>query len=330
MDQETIAAVAGELLRGEAGPGVTLAIVGVHRGDVMVEGYGVQPDTVFGRGGPVTADTTLTSWSMAKSITHAAVGILVGDGVLVPSAPAPVPAWRGTEKEAITLQHLLEMRPGLRFVEDYVDDAISHCIDMLFGAGKDDHAAYAAALPLDHAPGTVWNYASGTTNIIARIIGDVLAPGAADGGESAVRRFLEERLFGPLGMSSAIPRFDAAGTFVGSSYVYATARDFARFGELYLHDGVWDGQRLLPEGWVDHARQQVATDPDTGVGYGAHWWLWPDLPGGVVAQGYEGQYTVVDPARELVLVHLGKWDAADRPVLVESLRRIIQAVPTTA
>lgn len=329
IDQGVIAAVTSSLLRGEAGPGATLAVLAVHRGEVVAEGYGTQPDTVFGPGGPVTADTTLTSWSMAKSITHAVVGLLVGDGLLDLDAPAPVPAWRGTEKERITLQHLLEMRPGLRFVEDYVDDSISHCIDMLFGEGQDDHAAYAAALPLDHEPGTVWNYSSGTTNIIARIIGDTIAPGAPDGGEAAVRAFLHDRLFGPLGMSSAVARFDAAGTFVGSSYVYATARDFARFGELYLRDGGVGGRQLLPAGWVDHARRQVATDPETGVGYGAHWWLWPDLPGGIVAQGYEGQYTVVDPSRDLVVVHLGTWDAADRPVLVEALRQIIGAVPAS-
>lgn len=329
IDQDVIDSVTTSLLRGEVGPGVTLAVLAVHRGEVVAEGYGTQPDTVFGPGGPVTADTTLTSWSMAKSITHAVVGLLVGDGLLDLDASAPVPAWRGTEKEHITLQHLLEMRPGLRFVEDYVDDAISHCIDMLFGEGKDDHAAYAAALPLDHEPGTVWNYSSGTTNIIARIIGDAIAPGAPDGGEAAVRAFLHDRLFAPLGMSSAVARFDAAGTFVGSSYVYATARDFARFGELYLRDGHVGGRQLLPEGWVDHARRQVATDPDTGVGYGAHWWLWPDLPGGIVAQGYEGQYTVVDPSRDLVVVHLGKWDAADRPVLVEALRQIVRAVPAS-
>ena len=130
--------------------------------------------------------TRRSCWSMAKSITHAAVGILVGDGLLDVDAPAAVPEWRGTDKEAITLLDLLEMRPGLRFVEDYVDAGVSQRLEMLFGDGSDDHAvtrrardhaAYAAALPLDHPPGTVWNYSSGTTNIICGILGTIVGGG---------------------------------------------------------------------------------------------------------------------------------------------------------
>ena len=174
----------------------------------------------------------------------------MADGRLELDAPAPVPEWRGTAKEAITLQDLLDMRPGLEWVEDYVDDSISHCIDMLFGSGQDDMAAYAAALPLIHAPGSTWNYSSGTTNIVCRIIGDVVG-----GGREGVEQFLHERLFEPAGMHSAIPKFDTSGTFIGSSYVYATARDFAKFGELYRNDGVVHGHRVLPAGWSDHARR---------------------------------------------------------------------------
>jgi CubicO group peptidase (beta-lactamase class C family) len=308
--------------------GVSLALVVVQGGEVVAERYGTQPDTAFGPGGPVDADTPLISWSTAKSMTHAAVGVLVGDGRLDPAAPAAVPAWRGTPKERITLLDLLEMRPGLRFVEDYVDGERSHCIDMLFGAGNADHAAYAADLPLDHEPGTVWNYSSGTTNIVCRIIGDVVG-----GGEDGMREFLRTRLFDPLGMTSADPRFDAAGTWVGSSYVYATARDFARFGELYLRDGVVDAgsagrRRVLPQGWVDHGRTVVAHDPADGIpggfGYGRHWWTWPAFPGSMAAHGYEGQYVVVVPDRDLVLVHLGKTDAAVRPGLVASLHEIVR------
>ena len=110
-------------------------------------------------------------------------------------------------------------------------------------------AAYAAALPLTRRPGSTWNYSSGTTNIICRIIGDVIG-----GGREGMETFLHDRLFEPAGMHSAIPKFDTSGTFVGSSYVYATARDFAKFGELYRNDGVADGRRVLPAGWRDHAR----------------------------------------------------------------------------
>ena len=303
----------------DAAHGTTLAVVVLQAGEVVLERYGHQPDTAFGPGGPVTADSTLISWSMAKSITHAAVGILVGEGRLRLDEPAAVPSWSGTAKERITLQHLLEMRSGLRFVEDYVDGGVSHVIDMLFGGGSDDTAAYAAALPLEHEPGTVWNYSSGTTNIVARIVGD-----AVGGGRDGMEAFLHDRLFVPAGMHSAIPKFDPAGTFIGSSYVYATARDFAGFGELYRRDGIAaDGTRVLPEGWCRHARVQCAVDAESGFGYGAHWWLWPDLPGSMACHGYEGQYTLVVPDRDLVVVHLGKVPAERRPVVDAVLRRVV-------
>lgn len=316
--------------------GITLALLVLHRGEPIVEWYGTQPDTAFGPGAPVTADTTLISWSTAKSMTHAAVGIMVGDGRLDPAAPAPVPGWAGTEKAAITLLDLLEMRPGLRFVEDYVDDGVSDVIAMLFGDGAADHAEFAAARPLDHAPGTVWNYSSGTTNIVSRILGDVIAAdaGAAapDDRRAAVTTWLAERLFLPAGMTSAIPKFDGAGNWVGSSYVYATARDFARFGELYRNDGISEtGERILPAGWADHGRTFAAHDPEgvgpSGFDYGRHWWMWPELPGSIAAHGYEGQYVVVVPDRELTVVHLGKADRPDQPALAAALLDLIVAVP---
>lgn len=313
--------VAHQLFRADADHGVSLALVVQHRGRVVFERYGTQPDTVFGAGGPVSADTTLVSWSMAKSITHAAMGVLVrDDAALDVAGPAPVAAWLGTDKQAITIEQLLEMRSGLEFVEDYVDDSVSHCLEMLYGEGKDDMAAYAAGLPLIHPPGTLWNYSSGTTNIIARIIGDVVGD-AGDG----MQRFLHDRLFGPIGMTSAAPKFDAAGTFVGSSYVYATARDFAKFGQLYLDDGMVGERRILPWGWRDHARQPVSFDDEGGFGYGRHWWLWPQFEGSLVCHGFEGQYTAVLPDRDLVIVHLGKSPVEARQPLLGALTSVMEA-----
>ena len=321
IDLSAVGAVADNLLADAAPHGVTLAFLVQQSGEVVYERYGHQPDTAFGPGGPVTADSTLVSWSMAKSMVHAAVGILVGEGRLQLDASAPVAGWAGTPKEAITLQHLLNMRPGLAFVEDYVDDTVSNCIEMLYGSGAADMAAYAAALPLEHEPGTFWNYSSGTTNIISRIVGD-----AVGGGREGMDAFLHERLFGPAGMHSAIPKFDDAGTFIGSSFVYATTRDFARFGELYRNDGVAaDGTRVLPAGWRDHARTFAAHDPELGFDYGAQWWLWPDLAGSYACHGYEGQYILVVPDRELVVVHLGKCPAAERPLVNEALRAVVAA-----
>lgn len=310
--------------------GISLGAVVMHHGEVVAERYGTQPATDFGQAVDLDAESTLISWSMAKSITHAAVGVLMVDGRIDLDAPAPVAEWQGTDKAKIRLIDLLEMRPGLEFVEDYVDGEVSHCIGMLFGEGAADHAAYAAALPLVHEPGAVWNYSSGTTNIIARIVGDIVG-----GGREGMERFLADRVFEPAGMTSAIPKFDDAGTFVGSSFVYATARDFARFGELYRHDGVTEsGDRILPVGWADHGRTFVAHDPTDdlphGFDYGRQWWMWPQFAGSMAAHGYEGQFIVVVPDRELTVVHLGKTDVGVRRHLVEQLDALITAVPISA
>jgi len=321
IDLAAVRSASDELFDRDPETGHSLALLVMQGGNVVFERYGTQPDTAFGPGGAVTADSTLISWSMAKSITHAAVGILVGDGVLDLAAPAPVPSWAGTPKAAITLQQLLEMRSGLRFVEDYVDGSVSHVIEMLFGEGNEDVAGYAAALPLEHEPGAVWSYSSGTTNIIARIVGD-----AVGNGRDGMEAFLHDRLFEPAGMHSAIPKFDNAGTFIGSSFVYATAIDFARFGELYRNDGVAaDGTRVLPAGWRDHGRAWASYDDEFDFHYGAQWWGWPEYPSSMACHGYEGQFTLVVPDRELVVVHLGKWPEAVRAPLRPLLRRIVDA-----
>jgi CubicO group peptidase (beta-lactamase class C family) len=136
--------------------------------------------------------------------------------------------------------------------------------------------------------------------------------------------FLHEAIFDPLGMKSAKPRFDRAGTFIGSSYVFATARDFARFGLLYLRDGVWEGRRLLPAGWVDHARSET----EASIGrYGAHWWLALDGSGIFTANGFQGQYVVIDPRRDLLLVRLGVSSPEQRVAVIRGLREIVEAFP---
>lgn len=321
IDLAAVEHLADTLFAPDAAHGISLALVVRQSGRTVLERYGHQPDTVFGPGGPVDADSTLISWSMAKSITHAAVGILVGEGRLSLDTPAPVAEWAGTDKAAITLQQLLNMRSGLEFVEDYVDDAVSHCLEMLYGEGKDDMAAYTARQALIHAPGEFWNYSSGTTNVICRIIGNEVG-----GGREGMETFLRDRLFGPVGMHSAIPKFDTAGTFIGSSYVYATARDFAAFGELYRNDGIAaDGTRVLPAGWREHARTFTAHDPQFGFDYGAHWWMWPEFAGSFACHGYEGQFTLVDPERELVIVHLGKSPSDLQPRLHDTLRELVRA-----
>ena len=263
--------------------GTTNAVVIVHRGAIVRERYAEGLDVA----------TAHVSWSMAKSMLHAAIGILVREGRLDVAAPADDPAWRapGDRRRSITIDQLLKMRSGLLFREDYVDAKSSHVLEMLFGAGKPDAAAYAAALPLEHEPGSVFQYSSGTSNILSALVARALG---ARG--DAYREFLRRKLFGPLGMQSADPRFDEAGHWIASSFVFATAQDFARFGLLYLRDGVFAGRRILPEGWVDYARTHSGTDAETGFGYGAHWWLIPGSLGIFRASGYNGQrITLVPP-----------------------------------
>lgn len=289
---------------------LTLAAVVIHRGRLVAERYSSTAD----------ADTTLVSWSMAKSVTAAMIGLLVGDGRLDLDAPAPVPGW-DDERSAITIRHLLTMTSGLAWREDYVDGEASDVIEMLFGTGQHDVDGFASALPTTAAPDEVFCYSSGTTNILAGIVRRTL------GGEAATRAFLDERLFGPLGMTSADPRFDETGTFIGSSFLYATARDFARFGELHLRDGVWH-DRILPEGWVDSVRAPIPQAVPEKNHYGRQWWLWRDEPGVFGCHGYEGQFIGVDPRRDLVAVRLGKTPEPNTAEGRHWLRDVMRCFPT--
>ncbi len=278
--------------------GQSLAFVAVHRGRLVAERYG---ETA----GP---DEQLISWSMAKSFTHALLGILVGEGRLAIDDPAPIAQWSGPgdPRAAITIDQLLRMVPGTRFNEDYLDETTSHCIEMLFGTGAADMANYAASQPLVEEPGSHFNYSSGTTVMLCRILADVVGSGPA------FERWMRAVLLDPLGIDARLT-FDEAGTWVGSSFLHATARHFAKFGLLYLRDGVWDGRRLLPAGWVDEARTPRSIDDESDAGYGAHWWIRADDPTVFYAAGYETQRLIVNPSADLVLVRLGKTDVDSAP-----------------
>ena len=282
--------------------GTTFAVAVAHRGRLIAERYGGELEHWDRPHEPVRPDTPLLSWSMAKSMLHAVVGTLVGEGRLSLDGPAPVPEWADPDdpRHAITLDHLLAMRDGLDFSEVYDDTGRSDVIEMLFGAGQADMAHFAADRPLAHPPGTVLNYSSGTSNIVSGIVARTVGPG------EPYRQLLHDRLFGPLGMRSADARFDEAGTFAGSSYVYVTARDYLRFGLLYLRDGVWEGERLLPEGWVDHGRRIRSYEEAEDRWYGAHWWSVGDDLGTFWASGYDGQSLMLCPPLDLVVARLGR------------------------
>ncbi len=306
----------GELPKGFVEPpfpdaGETHALVVIWRGRLVLERYGAEH-------GPESA---LISWSVAKSILHSLVGLLVRDGKLSPRSRADLPAWRGPDdpRAAITLDVLLRMSSGLAWREDYVDSQKSDVIEMLFGSGKDDVAAYAANAALEHAPDTVWCYSSGTSNLVSSIAGRALG-----GGRDAMAGYLHRELFDRIGMRSATERFDASGTWIGSSFVFATARDFARFGLLQLRDGIWEGERVLPEGWVDYARTPA---PASNTEYGAHWWLPIEGDGMFSANGYRGQYIYVAPAQDVVAVRLGATPAEEQPLVKVWLAELVRRFP---
>jgi CubicO group peptidase (beta-lactamase class C family) len=289
----------------------TYAVVVVHGGRLVAERYdGVLP-RLDGPGRPVGPNTPLLSWSVAKSMLHAVVGMLVGDGRIDLTQPSGVPVWQeeGDPRGAITVEHLLTMRDGLEFLEDYEDPEASDVMQMLWGSGQADMAAFAGDRPLAAAPGMRYRYSTGTSMVLSGIVARLLGPGAP------YESFLADRLFRPLGMSTATATFDAAGSWVAGSYVHATARDFARFALLYLRDGVWEDARLLPPGWVDTGRTPRSIDPDDGHLFGSHWWTRSDPLGGFWAAGHDGQFLDVVPALDLVVVRLGRTGAERSPLL---------------
>jgi CubicO group peptidase (beta-lactamase class C family) len=277
----------------------TKAVLVVHDGKLIAERYAPG----------FHKDMPLLGWSMSKSVTNALVGILVKEGKLDIMQPAPVSEWQDADdsRKNITLDQLLRMSSGIAFDETY--GPLADATDMLYGSY--DFGAFAAAKPLEADPDTKWYYSSGTANIIARMVRQTI-----EKEYDYYYQFLYEKLFDKIGMHSAIFEPDSSGTFVGSSYAHATPRDWARFGLLYLQDGVWEGERILPEGWVTYT-----TTPTPGAPkgeYGAHFWLnagnpdnpnerrYPGSPREVYeAAGFQEQKVIVIPSKKLVLVRFG-------------------------
>jgi CubicO group peptidase (beta-lactamase class C family) len=327
-DRETLARAVDSLFTRE-GIGETRAVIVMHAGEIAAERYGegYGPDTKF------------LGWSMSKTVTGVLLGMLVADGRLRLDDSPPIPRWQraGDPRGEITLRQLLQMRSGLRHEEKAEPVYASPEVRMMFLDGRDDMAGWAEAQPLESEPGRAFNYSTPTAMILADIATRVLAPeGGAEARQRTMDEFLQARVAGPLGMETLTAEYDAAGTMMGGSKVWATAPDWAKFGEFLRHKGSVRGAQIVPRGWVEFMLRPNPRAPD----YGAMVWLnrdsggerqmlFPDRgPEGLFAAiGHLGQYVLVSPGQRLTVVRLGKTDQPDRRALVEALAEIVALYP---
>lgn len=297
-----LAPIAKALVDEHAYNGTPFAFIVVHQDGVVAERY---------REG-ITADTRLLSWSMGKSFTNALVGIMAGDGLVDIHAPMDIPEWQGDGRAAITLSDLMQMQSGLEWNENY---GTRSDVNLMLHR-EENMGLFALSKPLMAKPGTHWYYSSGSTNIIVRYLRGRFAS------EVEFLQYIHERLFDPLGIDNPCFEPDMSGTPVGSSYLYATARDFARLGHMYLHDGCVGEERLLPEHWVEYTTTPASDSKD---GYGACFWLnrgktYPSAPEDMYScQGHDGQMIFIIPSKELVVVVLGYSPKPDRVIEFDRL-----------
>jgi CubicO group peptidase (beta-lactamase class C family) len=328
VPRERLARAVDELFADKTA-GETRALVVLRAGRIVAERYG----DGFGR------KTRMVGWSMSKSITGVMIGQLVSDGRLRLTETAPVPAWQrsGDPRGEITLRQLLQMRSGLRHTEGGEPVYQSDEVRMLFLDGRGDMAAYAEAQPLEAEPGRTFEYSSASTIILA----DLAARALTESHNPAIRRqivldYLRTRLLEPVGMRSAVPEFDASGTFIGSSMVHATARDWAKFGEFLRNGGAVRGAQLVPRGWIDFMK----TPSPRNAGYGAQLWLNRPQPSGkevlfpgrapqdaFACIGHLGQYIIVSPSQRLTVVRLGHSTDEQRAATRDHLARIFELFP---
>lgn len=292
----------------------TRAIAVVHRGRLVAERYA----------DGFSKDIPQLGWSMAKSVTNALAGVAAASGELIADQTATVEAWSAQDdpRRAITIDDLLRMSSGLEFGEDY-DGLFADVSVMLFLRG--DKAGFAADKPLVCDPGECWSYSSGTSNILASVVQ------RAAGGKAAAH----ELLFTPLGMHTAVFEPDAAGTLVGSSYVHASARDWARFGLLYLRGGQWNGETIFTRDWLEYT---LTPSAGSGGSFGAHVWLRAPSHNDAEAAaalpeddfyflGHDGQMVAVIPSREAVIVRLGLTRDQQRFDHARLVRSVLDALP---
>ena len=288
------------------------AVVVVHDGKVIAERYAAG----------VGVDTPLLGFSMTKSVVNALIGILTQQGLVTPSMPAPIPEWHGDLRREIEVEHLLRMTTGLAL--DETNSGFDPSSQMVYL--QDDMAGSVVNAAVVAPPGTRWAYSSATTQLLARIIRDTM------GGPEQSLAFAWRELFNPLGMRNVTLEFDASGTLQGSAYMLASARDWARFGQLYLNDGIVGGKRLLHEDWVDFSAA-ATLDSDYGAGFwtnrSEHVRAKSRVRLGIprdafFASGDLGQRIVIMPSQRLVVVRLG--DSVDPTGDIRGLGRLVKEV----
>jgi CubicO group peptidase (beta-lactamase class C family) len=331
VGRERLAMDFADLFDDKQGVGETRAAMVMHGGEIVAERYADGYD----------ADTRFISWSMAKTVTAVMIGMLVADGALELDEPAPVPNWQrpGDARAEITLRDLLQMRSGLDHTEAGDPPYESSEVRMLFLDQRDDMAKFAEEQPLEAEPGEKFEYSSNTTVILADIAADVLTDNSTDPEtrRKAVDTYLRTRLFEPLGMTSMVPEYDAAGTLIGGSAIHGTLRDWARFGEFLRNHGSYRGTQLGPRQWIDFMLKPSPPAPF----YGGQIWLntqasdpqnslYPiDKPKGIFAAiGHMGQYIVVSPRQKLTIVRLGHSDSEERRALLRQINDVVELYPT--
>ncbi len=305
--------------------GETRALLIMRGGRIVAERYGQGYDR----------ETRFIGWSMTKCVTGVMIGLLVSDGRLRRDESAPIALWArpGDPRGEITLRQLLQMRSGLRHAENAEPIYTADTARMLFLEGRDNMARFAEAQPLEAEPGSVFDYSSPTSVILSDIAASALTRSKDPARRrAAVATFLRTRLFDPADMTSMTPEFDKSGTFIGSSMLYANARDWAKFGEFLRHGGSVRGAQIIPRRWIEFMRAPSPRNP----GFGAHLWLngpQPDgskalLPGNTprslfACQGHLGQYVVASPDQKLTVVRLGHTMVDQRPTLNRRLGDLV-------
>ncbi|WP_298419482.1 serine hydrolase [uncultured Kordia sp.] len=266
----------------------TRAVLVIYKDQILAEQYA----------DGFNKDSRILGWSMTKSLVSTMYGILQYQGKLSVWDKAPIDEWKEDERNAITIHNLLQMNSGLEWEEDY--GKISDVTKMLFL--EKDMTKSQAEKPLIGKPNETWYYSSGTSNLLSGILRKQFS------NHQAYLDFPYDEFIDKIGMHSMLLEADMEGNYVGSSYSWATPRDWAKFGLLYLHKGNWNGTQLFDASWVDYVTKPTPTSDGR---YGAHFWLnaggfHPDVPKDMYsANGYQGQRVYIIPSKDLVVVRFG-------------------------